>query len=94
MPRKQKKLRIFTERGWLIALAVALGLVLGLVSPTGKLGSLGGNLSITSNPQLNLCQPAALKAALVASQSWNKTYTQSQNQSCDPPKACVGAQCQ
>jgi uncharacterized protein len=34
MPRKPKKLGIFTERGWLIALAVAVGLVLGLVGPT------------------------------------------------------------
>jgi uncharacterized protein len=34
MPRKPKKLGILTERGWLIALAVAVGLVLGLVGPT------------------------------------------------------------
>ena len=29
-----KKLCIFTERGWLIALAVAVGLLLGMVGPT------------------------------------------------------------
>ena len=29
-----KKLGILTERGWLIALAVAVGLMLGLVGPT------------------------------------------------------------
>jgi hypothetical protein len=34
MPRKPKKLGILTERGWLIALAVAVGLMLGLVGPT------------------------------------------------------------
>ena len=34
MPAKQKKLGILTERGWLIALAVAVGLVLGMVGPT------------------------------------------------------------
>ena len=34
MPKGPKKLCIFTERGWLIALAVAVGLVLGMVGPT------------------------------------------------------------
>ena len=34
MPREPKKLGILTGRGWLIALAVALGLALGLVGPT------------------------------------------------------------
>jgi len=34
MPKEPKKLRVFTEHGWLIALAVAVGLVLGLVGPT------------------------------------------------------------
>ena len=30
MPKVPKKLGIFTERGWLIVLAVAVGLVLGM----------------------------------------------------------------
>ena len=34
MPKVPKKLGIFTERGWLIALAVAVGLVLGMAGPT------------------------------------------------------------
>ena len=34
MPREPKKLGILTKRGWLIALAVAVGLALGLVGPT------------------------------------------------------------
>ncbi|MCA6113981.1 DUF459 domain-containing protein [Bradyrhizobium sp. WSM 1738] len=34
MPKEPKKLRLFTEHGWLIALAVAVGLVLGLAGPT------------------------------------------------------------
>ena len=34
MPKEPKRLGIFTERGWLIALAVAVGLVLGMVGPT------------------------------------------------------------
>jgi uncharacterized protein len=34
MPREPKKLGILTKRGWLITLAVAVGLVLGLVGPT------------------------------------------------------------
>ena len=34
MPREPKKPGIFTERGWLIALAVAVGLVLGMAGPT------------------------------------------------------------
>ncbi|MBR1157241.1 DUF459 domain-containing protein [Bradyrhizobium sp. JYMT SZCCT0428] len=34
MPREPKRLGLFTERGWLIALAVAAGLVLGMAGPT------------------------------------------------------------
>ena len=34
MRREPKKLGILTEHGWLIALAVAVGLMLGLVGPT------------------------------------------------------------
>jgi uncharacterized protein len=34
MPKEPKKVRVFTEHGWLIALAVAVSLVLGLVGPT------------------------------------------------------------
>jgi len=34
MPRVKKRLGIFTERGWLIVLAVAAGLVLGMAGPT------------------------------------------------------------
>src|SRR3954469_15136588 len=34
MPKDPKKLGIFTERGWLIALVVAAGLVLGMAGPT------------------------------------------------------------
>jgi hypothetical protein len=34
MPREPKRQCIFTERGWLIARAVAVSLVLGLVGPT------------------------------------------------------------
>ena len=34
MPKVPKKLGILTERGWLIALAVAAGLVLGMAGPT------------------------------------------------------------
>ena len=34
MPKVPKKLGILTERGWLIALAVAVGLVLGMAGPT------------------------------------------------------------
>ena len=34
MPKDPKKKGIFTERGWLIALAVAVGLVLGMAGPT------------------------------------------------------------
>ena len=34
MPREPKRLGIFAERGWLIALAVAVGLFLGLAGPT------------------------------------------------------------
>jgi hypothetical protein len=34
MPREPKRLGIFTERGWLIVLTVAMGLVLGMAGPT------------------------------------------------------------
>ncbi|MEH2589059.1 SGNH/GDSL hydrolase family protein [Bradyrhizobium sp. AZCC 1721] len=34
MPREPKRQCIFTERGWLIALAVAVGMLLGLAGPT------------------------------------------------------------
>ncbi|MEH2517870.1 hypothetical protein V1279_003443 [Bradyrhizobium sp. AZCC 1610] len=34
MPKEPKKLRVFTERGWLIALAVVVGMLLGLAGPT------------------------------------------------------------
>jgi uncharacterized protein len=34
MPKEPRKLRVFTKHGWLIALAVAVGLVLGLIGPT------------------------------------------------------------
>jgi hypothetical protein len=34
MPKEQNRLGIFTERGWLIALAVAVGMVLGMIGPS------------------------------------------------------------
>src|SRR3954465_10633578 len=34
MSREPKRLGIFTERGWLIALAVAVGILLGMAGPT------------------------------------------------------------
>ena len=34
MPKVPRELGILTERGWLIALAVAVGLVLGMAGPT------------------------------------------------------------
>ena len=60
--------------------------------PTGKLGNLGGALTVQSNSLLSVCQPDALKTALVAAQAWAKTYTNKSNLACGAPKTCSGTQ--
>ena len=42
MPKVPKKLGIFTERGWLIVLAVAVGLVLGMGPTSAQFFIFGG----------------------------------------------------
>jgi len=51
MPNGPKRLCIVTERGWLIALAVAVGLVLGLVGPTSAQFFNFGGFQQRSQPQ-------------------------------------------
>jgi hypothetical protein len=69
--------------------------ILGLIKPTtGKLGFVGGYLTVYNNQFVSTCQADALKAALVTAQGWNKVYTNSNNLLCTNPKACVGAICQ
>jgi hypothetical protein len=60
-----------------------------MIKPAGKLGTLGGTLSVHQNLLMTVCQPDALKAALVASSGWNKAYAQSGNGPCTSPKACL-----
>jgi len=69
--------------------------ILGLLKPTtGKLGFVGGYLTVYNNTKLSSCQGDALKAALVAAQGWNKAYDGTLDLVCASPKACVGAICQ
>ncbi len=68
--------------------------ITGLIRPTtGKLANLAGNLTVSSNAALSVCQADALKAALAAV-GWAKTYNAGSNLVCGSPKACVGAVCQ
>jgi len=66
-----------------------LASMLGVIKPAGKLGTLGGYISIQQNPLMSVCQPDGLKAALVASSAWNKAYTQTGNLACTSPKTCT-----
>jgi hypothetical protein len=66
-----------------------LASMLNMIKPTGKLATLGGNLTVQYNAPMSSCQPDALKAALVAASAWNKTYTQNNNLTCAGPKVCT-----
>jgi hypothetical protein len=55
--------------------------------------TLAGNLTVSQNGQLPMCQAEALKAALTTG-GWNKTYSQSGNLACASPKVCVAGVCQ
>ncbi len=77
----------------------ALTSMVGMIIPTGKLATLGGNtavsgngnLTVQSNTLLSQCQASALKTALITASSWAKTYAESSNLTCTSPKACAGA---
>jgi len=66
-----------------------LNSIFSLIKPTGKLATLGGNLTVQSNAALSSCQPDALKAGLT---NWNNTYAQSSNLTC--AKTCTAGVCQ
>src|SRR5262249_7400671 len=68
----------------------ALTTIMDLVKPTGKLATVGGNLSVNSNGQLSTCQPDALKTALGS--GFTKTYSNSGNLACS--KTCTAGACQ
>ena len=56
----------------------ALTSILNLIKPTGKLASLGGNLTVFNSPLLSVCQGEALRASLAA-QGWARTFSNTNN---------------
>jgi hypothetical protein len=64
--------------------------VLNLIQPAGKLASVAGNLTITSNAQLSICQADAVRTSLVNASGWARTYSNGGNQACLSPKICTG----
>ncbi|HEX6767662.1 MAG TPA: hypothetical protein VF103_19315, partial [Polyangiaceae bacterium] len=63
--------------------------ILNLIRPQGHLQNLAGNLNISSNAQLSVCQPDALRTVL-ASGGWARTYNGGGNLACASPKVCQG----
>jgi hypothetical protein len=59
----------------------ALVSIASLVKPPGKLTTLSGNLTITSNTKLSVCQADAVKTSLTTG-GWVRTYSGTGNLAC------------
>jgi hypothetical protein len=79
-----------TSEGLTISQNPGLNSILGLINPLGRLQTLTGNLSVTSNAILNSCQPIQLRNQLQAG-GWNRAFAQSGNQTCTG--TCSGVTC-